>query len=209
MNRLAPDHQPALFPGAILRRDWPFGDLEPWSFDLLCADPPWRFENYSVKGQAKGPEPHYPTMALDDIKALPVGELAARDSLLWLWATAPMLPQALEVMDAWGFAYTTCSAWHKTTEHGKTAFGTGYVFRSAMELVLVGKRGEPHTTRSVRNIIVGKAREHSRKPEEAFEAAERLMPNARRVELFSRQSRPGWSAWGFETGKFDTEGAAA
>ena len=105
-------------------------------------------------------------------------------------------------------------AWHKTTAHGQTAFGTGYRLRSACEPFLIGTRGKPVTTKSVRNLIVGEAREHSRKPDEAFTAAERLMRHggchaahgpARRIEVFSRETRPGWDNWGLERTKFNKE----
>lgn len=211
MTELA--RQPCMFPGSALRpKDWPFGDaLEPWAYNLIMADVPWQFSLWSDKGEEKSPQAHYQTMALEQVKALPVVELAAKDCLLWLWATAPMLPQALEVMAAWDFQYTTMGAWHKRTKHDKTAFGTGYVLRSALEPYLIGKRGEPQTTRSVRNVVMGPVREHSRKPEEAYRAADALMPAARRVELFSRERRPGWCSWGNEVGKFNasTEADAA
>ena len=196
--------QPCMFSGAALQPDWPFGALEPWSFDLIFADPPWHFQLFSEKGESKSAQSQYATMPLDAIKALPVGELAAKDCVLVLWATAPMLPDAIATMEAWNFRYVTMGAWHKRTVHDKSAFGTGYVLRSACEPFLIGKRGEPQTSRSVRNIIVGKVREHSRKPEEAFAAAEKLMPNARRVELFSRMRRPNWDSWGLETEKFNS-----
>jgi N6-adenosine-specific RNA methylase IME4 len=196
--------QPCMFPGAALRPDgWPFGDLEPWSYDLIMADPPWRFELWSEAGEGKSAQAQYATMGLDAIAGLPVGELAAPDCLLWLWATAPMLPQALVVIERWGFRYVTMGFWAKRTRHDKAAFGTGYVLRSAGEPFLIGKRGDPVTTRGVRNVVMGRVREHSRKPDEAYAAAEKLMPEARRVELFSRERRPGWAAWGNETGKFN------
>ena len=113
-----------------------------------------------------------------------------------------MLPQAFAVMDAWGFTFKTAGHWAKRTRKGKLAFGTGSVLRCAGEPFLIGTRGTPRTTRSVRSVIEGKVREHSRKPAEAFTAAEQLMPDARRLELFSRQHRPGWSAWGDQVGKF-------
>lgn len=195
----------SLLPGSALTPSWPFGELETFSFDLIMADPPWRYELWSAKGQGKSADSHYRTMTTKEICDLPVSMLAARDSVLWLWATWPMLEHAQRVMRAWDFDYATGGAWHKRTTHGKTAFGTGYVLRSASELFLIGKRGEPKFTKSVRNLIDGRAREHSRKPEEAFRAAEALMPAARRIELFSREARPGWSNWGNEATKFNQD----
>ncbi|EFL88313.1 MT-A70 family methyltransferase [Ahrensia sp. R2A130] len=183
--------------------DWPFGELSPQSFDLIVADPPWAFENFSEAGEGKNAKAHYQCMSLADISALPVMDLASENCLLWLWATNPMIPQALDVMAAWGFTFKTSGVWHKKTVHGKTAFGTGYIFRSASEPILIGTRGEPKTTRSTRSVIEAPVREHSRKPDEAFSVAESLMPNARRLELFSRQSRDGWQTWGDQSAKFD------
>ncbi|MBR9837053.1 MAG: DNA methyltransferase [Rhodobacteraceae bacterium] len=167
------------------------------------ADPPWRFSTRSSKGVTrKGAGGQYRTMSLADIIAMPVADIAAEDCLLWLWATNPMLPQAFEVMAGWGFTFKTAGHWAKTTRHGKLAFGTGYILRCAGEPFLIGTRGRPVTTRSVRSVVMGPVREHSRKPEIAFKEAERLMPEARRIELFSREERPGWRSWGDETGKF-------
>jgi N6-adenosine-specific RNA methylase IME4 len=171
-------------------------------FQMIMADPPWSFGNWSAKGEAKNPVAHYDCAPLDWIKALPVAGLAADDCVLWLWATNPMLPQAIEVMAAWGFTFKTAGHWVKRTRHGKLAFGTGYVLRCAGEPFLIGTRGKPKTTRSVRSVIEGPIREHSRKPDEAFAAAEAMMPDARRIELFSRQPRAGWTTWGNETDKF-------
>jgi N6-adenosine-specific RNA methylase IME4 len=183
---------------------WPFGALAPLSFDLLMVDPPWAFALRSTKGEAKSPQAQYACMSLDGIKALPVAQLARGDALLWLWATHPMLPQALDVMAAWGFTFSTSGVWVKTTCTGKLSFGTGYVLRSASEPFLIGRVGRPRTARTVRTVIQAPAREHSRKPDEAYAAAEVLaIDAARRADLFSRESRPGWSAWGHEAGRFD------
>ncbi|MFY9293324.1 MAG: MT-A70 family methyltransferase [Methylorubrum rhodinum] len=183
---------------------WPFDPLAPLGFDLIMADPPWRFSLRSFKGEGKSAQAQYACMSLDAIKALPVGHLARGDAILWLWATNPMLPQALDVMAAWGFRFVTAGAWVKTTASGKLAFGTGYVLRSASEPFLIGKFGRPVTGRAVRSAMVAIAREHSRKPDDAYAAAEALAPRAlRRADLFSRETRLGWDAWGFESGKFD------
>lgn len=121
----------------------PFG-----GYDLIMVDPPWRQEMRSEKGEAKAPQVHYETMAVDQIKAMPVEALAGRNCLLWVWAIAPMLPQALEVMAAWGFEFKTQGEWAKMTRNGKQAFGTGYILRGAGEPFLIGTRGAPRTTRA-------------------------------------------------------------
>ena len=151
------------------------------------ADPPWSFDNFSAKGEAKNPKAHYACTPLDWIKALPVQILAGRDCLLWLWATNPMLREAFEVLDAWGFTYATAGTWVKRTKHGRDAFGTGYVLRSSNEPFLIGRIGTPKTTKAVRSTVA------SYKPEDWVEPER---------ELFSRQARPGWAAWGNETDKF-------
>lgn len=195
----------------------PFG-----GFNMIMADPPWQFELHSALGEEKAPQAHYQCESTQDICDMPVEAIAADDCLLWLWATNPMLPDAFKVLDAWGFEFKTAGTWAKRTVHGKDAFGTGYVLRSSNEPFLIGTRGKPKTTKSTRSTVAtyddgahasdlpyssitieAVAREHSRKPDEAFTAAENLMPEARRVELFSRQVRKGWSVWGNETGKFD------
>lgn len=181
---------------------WPFGDLQPHSFDFIMADPPWRFVVRSEKGEGKSAQAHYPTMPLDEINAMPVLDLAAPNCTLWLWCTAPMLPQQMTTVKAWGFAYCTEGVWVKMTKHGKVAFGTGYGLRGAHEPFIIAKRGEPKLTRATRSVIHGAMRDHSRKPEEAYREAERLMPKANRLDLFSRTDRKNWTAWGNETGKF-------
>lgn len=181
--------------------------MRPLSYDFIMADPPWDFRTYSQEGQKKGPASHYKVMSLDDIKALPVGQLAGGDCLLWLWATHPMLPQQIEVVAAWGFKFVTSGVWIKRTKHGRLNFGTGYRLRCASEPFLIATNGNPHTARNIRTVLEGPIRAHSQKPDEAYAIAEALCPHARsRADLFSRTDRPGWTAWGDETGKF---GAAA
>ncbi|WP_226562173.1 MT-A70 family methyltransferase [Salipiger thiooxidans] len=171
-------------------------------YGMIMADPPWHYELRSPAGEAKAPQAKYECAPLDWIKELPVGHLAAPDCVLWLWATNPMLPQALEVMAAWGFTFKTAGHWSKKTRHGKQAFGTGYLLRCAGEPFLIGTIGSPRVSKAVRSVIEGPIREHSRKPDEAFAAAEMLVPNVRRIELFSRQERAGWDVMGNEVGRF-------
>lgn len=183
--------------------NWQFGDLEPNAYDFMMIDAPWDFSNWSSKGERKNAKKHYRCLPLEAIKAFPVADLAAPNTLAWIWGTNPMLDQQIDCLKYWGFTFKTAGNWVKTTVNGKIAFGTGYIFRSASEPVLIGTRGNPKTTRSTRSVFFGEVREHSRKPEEAYAVAERLMPDARRVELFSRTNRPGWEHWGDEVGKFN------
>jgi len=173
-----------------------FADVPLFRYDLIMADPPWLFENWSKAGEGKNATAHYDCTPLDWIKGLRVADLASPNCLLWLWARNPMLPQAIEVMAAWGFTFKTAGHWSKKTVNNKQAFGTGYILRSAGEPFLIGTIGKPRCTRGVRSVIEGTVRAHSQKPEEAFAAAEALLPGARRIELFSRHERAAWDVMG-------------
>ena len=183
--------------------DWPFGTLRMFHYGLILADPPWYFRNYSEKGEEKNAVAHYGCMDSEALKAMPVSHLAAPDCAMLMWATAPMLPDAIALMQAWCFTFKSAGAWAKQSSTGeKWAFGTGYCFRSAAEFILLGTIGQPAIrSRAVRNLIVAPVREHSRKPDEQYEIAEALFDGPY-LELFSRQARPGWDAFGNETGKF-------
>lgn len=173
-------------------------------FGLVMADPPWSFRTFSDKGLDRSADRHYACMDLDDIRTLPVREVAGRDCLLWLWATSPMLPQALDVMAAWGFSFRTAGWWTKRGASGRLSFGTGYLLRCAGEPFLLGVRGAPRVrSRSVRSVVEAPRREHSRKPDEAYEAAVALAGDVPRLDLFARERRPGWIAWGDQAGLFD------
>jgi N6-adenosine-specific RNA methylase IME4 len=180
----------------------PFWNIPPGYAEFIMADPPWRFEHYSERGHSKSAANHYATMSLADIKALPVGDIAAENALLFLWATWPMIYQALAVCETWGFTYKSGGVWNKRTKNGLNAFGTGYLLRSSCEPFLIATRGQITHSRSHRNQFDGLAREHSRKPEAAYTWCESYMPDARRVELFARTRRAGWLAWGDETERF-------
>lgn len=185
-------------------QNWPFGSLDPYSFDLIMIDPPWRLETYSDKGKQKAAERHYQTLPISVIRSFPVGDLAAPNSVLWCWGTNPMIDQQIECVKHWGFKFTTMGTWVKTTKGGKIAFGTGYRLRGASEPFIIGTIGNPKTAKNVRSVLMAPIREHSRKPDEAYEIAEKyvLVNNPRRADIFSRQERPGWQGWGDELGKF-------
>ena len=184
-------------------------DLPPHHFRTIVADPPWSFKTWSNKGKAKSPEQHYDTMSLEDIKALPVGDAAAEDCLLLMWAVNPMLPQAFATMDAWGFSYKTIGfCWAKASRNSdpdwapKWHMGLGYWTRANVEVCLLGVRGKPkRCSKAVRQLIVDPVREHSRKPDEFYNRVMRLAAGPY-LELFSRQEREGWTTWGIERQKF-------
>ncbi len=186
--------------------DWPFGSLAPGRYGVILADPPWRFLNRSAKGEKKNPVAHYPCMTIDQLAALPVAALAASDCALVTWATAPLLDCAIELVRTWGFTFKSAGAWAKQSSTGQRwAFGPGYVYRSAAEFYIVATIGKPRVlSHSVRNLIVAPIREHSRKPDAMHADVEALYAGPY-AELFARQRRPGWDAWGNETDKFGDE----
>jgi len=178
----------------IAERDAALGPPPPLPdgpFDVIYADPPWRPEHPST--DCRRIENQYPTMALEDICALDVP--AADDAALFLWSPIPMLPDALEVMAAWGFQYRTAFTWVKPS------IGMGYWVRQRAELLLIGRRGKfspPAEDRRPDSVIEAARREHSRKPDIAYDLIERMYPRAARVELFARNARNGWVSWGLE-----------
>jgi N6-adenosine-specific RNA methylase IME4 len=203
--------QPALLtPGAQaapVQRDWISGAS---GYGTICADPPWAFKTRSEKGMDRSPEQHYQTMTLADIAAMPVASLAAPDCALFMWCIDSLLPEAIEVGRAWGFTYKTVGfVWAKCSLDGAGwPIGTGYWTRANPELCLLFTRGAPkRLSASVRKLIVAPRREHSRKPDEARAAIERLVAGPY-LELFAREAAPGWDAYGNEVGKFTKEAAA-
>lgn len=165
-------------------------------YGVIYADPEWRFETYSREtGMDRAADNHYPTSATDAICARPVGDIAADDCVLFLWATVPMLPDALRVMAAWGFEYKSHAAWVKDRP------GTGYWFRNRHELLLVGTKGKlpaPAQGTQLDSVFAAPIGRHSEKPDAAYEMIERYFPNLPKVELNARRARPGWKSWGNE-----------
>jgi N6-adenosine-specific RNA methylase IME4 len=164
------------------------------TYPVIYADPPWR-PSEGTSSPNREIENQYPTMTTEAICALPVSALATEAAALFLWSRAPNLPEALTVMAAWGFAYATSMVWVKH------AIGTGYWVRNRHELLLIGSRGGmPHPAPSARpdSVIEAPRREHSRKPDEAYALIEQMYPELPKIELFARQTRPGWQAWGNE-----------
>ncbi len=182
---------------------WPFGNLRPFWYDVIVVDPPWDFRNYSDAGTKKGADPHYDVMSLADIKALPVGHLARGDAILLLWSTGAMLPQALDVLAAWGAKYLSQIVWRKVTKNAKVRVGTGYRVRTCHEPVLLASFGGRQSHKAFPSIFDGLAREHSRKPDEFYQLVGDRTPGLDRCDLFSRETRPGFDGWGNEHGKFD------
>jgi N6-adenosine-specific RNA methylase IME4 len=161
-------------------------------YDVIYADPPWKYE-FSLSSRGD-PEKHYPVMELDQICRLKIP--SADDSVLFLWATAPKLSEALIVMDAWGFEYRTNLVWIKDR------MGTGFYFRGQHEHLLVGKKGDmpaPPEEARIPSVFEAPRRGHSEKPEIVYDIIERMYPNGRYLELFARNNhRIGWTVWGDE-----------
>ena len=186
-------------------------DIPPGPFSVVYADPPWSYKAFSTKGEGRSATRYYSTMTVKDIAALPVREACARDCHLFLWTTGPNLRQAFDVMEGWGFNYSSIAfTWIKLTRSAPTLFldqhsfhvGMGYTTRKNTEVCLLGRRGSPkRKSRAVRELLIAPVREHSRKPDETIERIE-AYADGPYLELFARTQRPGWTAWGNETEKF-------
>jgi len=177
-------------------------------FVVLYADPPWRYEWPPMGGSNRSIENKYPTMELADIMALPVADIAHDDSILFLWATNPKLPECIEVMKVWGFTYRTNMAWCKDK------IGMGYHARERHELLLIGKTGElppPPATETrpdsvisdplmilADSVIEAPRLGPSVKPPVVRDLLDQMYPNIRKIELFARDQppRPLWTYWG-------------
>lgn len=175
-------------------------------YPIILADPPWHFQNYSADApgmkhdRARGANKYYPTMTTDQICGLTIP--AADSAVLFLWACWPTLPDALRVIDAWGFTYKTLAwTWVKSNPHGWGFWkGMGYYTRANTEPCLLATRGavaKPRN-RAVSALIYAPVQQHSRKPDDQYEKIARLYPDGDRLELFARRPRLGWDVWGNE-----------
>jgi N6-adenosine-specific RNA methylase IME4 len=170
-------------------------------YGAIYADPPWSYRVYSGAGKARSAERQYKTMTQEDICALPVAGLAADDCVLFMWAVMPQLPEALQVIQSWGFEYKTCGfTWVKTYpgKPGSFFLGMGYWTRANPEVCLLATRGKPsRKDMGVEQLLVAPVGKHSSKPEEAAERIERLVDGPY-LEMFGRRPRDGWTVWGNE-----------
>lgn len=167
-------------------------------YNIIYADPPWRYWHKEMRGAA---ENHYSTLNVEDICALPVAEISATDSILFLWATFPKLSEALRVIEAWGFQYKSVAfVWLKRNRKSSSWFyGLGYWTRGNAEICLLATKGHPkRISASVHQFIVSPIEAHSKKPDVARDKILELMGDLPRVELFARYRVPGWEAWGNE-----------
>lgn len=177
-------------------------DIEhpPHKYSLIYADPPWDYENKKNNDPKMGGIT-YSVMPLEELKKLPVGELADDDCALFLWATMPKLPEAFEIIKAWGFSYRTCAfCWVKQNPKNDNIYsGLGHWTNGNAELCLFAKKGKPkRVAKDVKQIVLAHRSFHSAKPVEVRDRIVRLMGDIPRIELFAREHPEGWDAWGNE-----------
>ncbi len=184
-----------------------FAGLPACHFGAIVCDPPWQFKTYNDKGRLKCPDwrpfkgapaKHYQTMTLDDIKAMPVADLAAPDCALFLWGVWAQIADVIAVITAWGFTYKTAGfVWTKETPSGNGLhWGMGYWTRANTEPCLLATRGSPkRQAKDVHQVIMSPVGPHSRKPEETQARIERLLTGPY-LELFGRRPMKGWTVWG-------------
>jgi N6-adenosine-specific RNA methylase IME4 len=184
----------------------------------VAADPPWAFSTWSARGQDRAPSQHYRDLPPDIVMTLPLQEVLAEDAWLFLWIPDPHLPRLIEVMSAFGFTFSgraftwiktlaslsQSSRWIATDEiEAMLHLGLGKTTRKNSESCWIGRRGKPKIlSHSVREVIVSPRQEHSRKPTAFYERIEQFCPGPR-LNLFARQTRPGWVGFGTEATKFD------
>jgi len=176
-------------------------------YGTILADPPWRFKNSTGKVAPEHKRlARYPTLSLDEIKSIPVNEIAAEKSHLYLWVPNALIAEGLDVLKAWGFTYKTNLIWYKIRKDGgPDGRGVGFYFRNVTEMVLFGVKGKLRTLdpgRSQVNIIPTRKREHSRKPDELYGIIESCSPGPY-LEMFARGSRKNWVTWGNESDEYE------
>ncbi|MCM1438737.1 MAG: MT-A70 family methyltransferase [Roseburia sp.] len=171
-------------------------------YSIIYADPPWSFKTYSDKGKGRSAERHYPTMSKEDIQRLPIKSIAAKDSVLFLWVTAPCLIEGIELITAWGFTYKTVAfTWVKQNKKSDGIFtGMGYYTRANAEYCLLATKGKvlERKSHSVSSVVLSHRERHSKKPDEVRDRIVKLFGDIPRIELFAREQADGWDAWGNE-----------
>ena len=168
-------------------------------YGIIYCDPPWDYRGktqFTDGGETTGALSHYPTMKLEELKLLDVSSLCQKDCLLFMWTTSPHLPEAIDLMKAWGFKWATIGfVWDKQKVN------PGFYTMSQVELCLIGKRGKipsPRGARNVRQFFSEHRGRHSEKPETIRRRIEEMFPHQRKLEMFARQKVEGWDAWGNE-----------
>lgn len=167
-------------------------------YGAILADPPWDHVTWSHKGKGRSAAAHYDCMPLPEIEAMPVKKWAAKNCVLFLWTTDPMLEKALGVIRAWGFEFKTIGfVWAKTNKNkGNFFMGTGHWTRANPEMCLLATLGKPkRLSRSVPELIIAPRREHSRKPDEIYTRIEHLVAGPY-LEMFARFPHDRWHYFG-------------
>lgn len=172
-------------------------------YQIIYADPPWQYKVWSrATGLGRSAESHYKTMPKEDIQKLPVSRITDKNAVLFLWVTYPCLLEGLELMRKWGFTYKTCGfCWVKLNKKSDTPFtGMGYYTRANTEICLLGTKGKPlkRKSKSVKQLIITRIEEHSKKPAIVRDKITELFGDLPRIELFARQYADGWDCWGDE-----------
>lgn len=216
------DHSPHLFDSIITDRPMTYDLLGKCTrkWKVIYADPPWEFKNWSEKGEDRNANQHYNTMAIDDLMAMPVKDIADDDSVLFLWVTDPTLPHAMKLINAWGFEYATvANYWVKTWPKADLAsmdekrsfpMGGGYGTRANPEQLWLATRGSPQRRihlindelkqdMSIRRLQFAPRARHSEKPHKFYDIIERLYEGPY-LEMFTRKTKPGWAYWGNQVG---------
>ena len=168
-------------------------------YNIIYADPAWTFKTWSSKGVEKSPK--YDLMTIEDIKNMPVDNIADKDCILFIWVTYPLLKEGLDTIKSWNFKYKTCAfSWIKKNKKSDSLFwGLGYYTRSNNEICLLATKGKPKRISSaVHQVVIDKIREHSRKPDCVRDRIVQLCGDLPRIELFARQRVNGWDCWGNE-----------
>ena len=166
-------------------------------FQVVYCDPPWQYNNSGFNSSA---EQHYPTMSMDELRAMPVKNMRADNAVMFMWATNPLLKEAIELMETWGFEYKTNIAWVKNRQ-----INLGFYVYGKHELLLIGTNGSmlPIGDKPS-SVMTGSNNIHSKKPESTYELIESMYPRLKYVELFARNTpRNGWVKWGNEVGKYE------
>ena len=195
-----------------------FGEIPRGYYSVIYADPPWNFRTWSAKGTGRSAFSHYNLMSVDELRALPVGDLAAKDCMLFLWVPIPLRELGMELIELWGFRFATVGfTWvkpiigkpapHVVEKWGAATagfrIGTGYYTRANPEECVLAVRGKPAILRhDIPQLIVEPIREHSRKPDEARRRIG-MLTTGPFIELFARETAPGWDCFGDQAGLFD------
>lgn len=172
-------------------------------YQIIYADPPWSYRNKKTGGSmSSGSESKYPTLSLDEIVNIPIKNISDKNSVLFLWATVPLMPEAFSVMGAWNFKYKTMLTWRKIM-----SLGMGHWFRGQCEHLLFGVRGKIKAFRLQEpNFIQCKVLKHSQKLEEFRSLINRATKNmnpCNKIELFARQKVEGWTSIGYDIDRID------